>query len=43
MQIESKIKVNYYEFCACENSPRVEVACENKGVQTIENQYENFC
>jgi hypothetical protein len=42
-QIESKIKINSSEFCACENSPRVEVGYENKGVQTIENPIPVFC
>ncbi len=42
-RIESKVKFNSSEFCACENSPRVEVGYENKGVQTIQNPIPDFC
>jgi len=42
-RIESKIKINSSDFCACENSPRVEVGYENKGVQTIQNPIPDFC
>jgi hypothetical protein len=42
-RIESKVKINYSAFCACENSPRVEIGYEDEGIQTIKNPIPDFC
>ncbi len=42
-RIESRVKLNHSPFCACENSPRVEIGYEDEGVQTIENPIPDFC
>ncbi len=47
-RIESKVKINHSPFCACEDfagmiKPRVEVAYEKDGVQTIQNPIPEFC
>ncbi len=47
-RIESKVKINHSPFCECKNyagmiNPRVEVAYEKDGVQTIENPIADFC
>jgi hypothetical protein len=42
-RIESKVKLNYSPFCACANSPRVEIGYERNGVQTVENPIPDFC
>ncbi len=46
--IESKVKINHSPFCACEDfagmiKPRVEVAYEKDGIQTIKNPIAEFC
>jgi len=42
-RIESRIKINHSPFCACANSPRVEVVFERNGVQTIDKPIADFC
>lgn len=47
-RIESKVKLNYSPFCACESYggktyPRVEVVYEKDGIQTNDNPIADFC
>ena len=47
-RIESKIKLNRSQFCACEDfpgmvKPRVEIVIEDKGIQTIKKPIPDFC
>ena len=41
--IEGKIKINHSQFCACEDSPRVEIAIKEDDVKTIQNPIADFC
>jgi hypothetical protein len=47
-RIESKVKINYSPFCACEDfagriKPLTEIVFEINGVRTIEKPIADFC
>lgn len=47
-KIESKVKINYSPFCACQIYkgkvyPHCEIALEINGVQTVKNPISEFC